>query len=39
MGNAVPEAIAAADWTTTHNEDDGLALAIEQVLAAIAIDD
>ena len=39
MGNAVPEAIAAADWTTTHNEDDGLALAIEQVLAAIAVDD
>jgi hypothetical protein len=38
MGNAVPEAIAAADWTTTHNEDDGLALAIEQVLAAIAVD-
>lgn len=34
MGNAVPEAIAAADWTTAHNEDDGLALAIEQVLAA-----
>lgn len=32
MGNAVPEAIAAADWTTTHNEDDGLALVIEQVL-------
>lgn len=38
MGNAVPEAIAAADWTTTHNEDDGLALAIEQVLAAIVLD-
>lgn len=36
MGNAVPEAIAAADWTTTHNEEDGLALAIEQVLAARA---
>jgi len=32
MGNAVPEAIAAADWTTAHNEDDGLALVIEQVL-------
>ena len=38
MGNAVPEAIAAADWTTAHNEDDGLALAIERVLAAIAED-
>ncbi len=38
MGNAVPQAIAAADWTTAHNEDDGLALAIEQVLAAIAVD-
>ena len=32
MGNAVPEAIAAADWTTAHNEDDGLALVIEQIL-------
>jgi len=38
MGNAVPEAMAAADWTTAHNEDDGLARAIEQVLAAIADD-
>ena len=28
------EALAAADWITTHNEDDGLALAIEQVLGA-----
>ena len=36
MGNAVPEALAAADWTTAHNEDDGLALVIEQVLAAQA---
>jgi len=35
MGNAVPEAIAVADWTTTHNRDDGLAHAIEQVLTAI----
>ena len=32
------DVIAAADWTTTHNEHDGLALAIEQVLAAIAVD-
>ncbi len=38
MGNAVPEAIAAADWTTAHNEDDGLAQAIERVLAAITDD-
>ncbi len=38
MGNAVPEAIAAADWTTAHNDEDGLALAIEQVLAAVADD-
>lgn len=34
MGNAVPEAIAAADWTTARNDEDGLALAIELVLAA-----
>jgi hydroxymethylpyrimidine pyrophosphatase-like HAD family hydrolase len=33
MGNAVPQAIAAADWTTGHNEDDGLAQAIEHLLA------
>lgn len=36
MGNAVPEAIAAADWTTTRNDEDGLALVIEQVLTALA---
>ena len=34
MGNAVPEAIAAADWITAPNEEDGLALVIEQVLEA-----
>lgn len=34
MGNAVPEAIAAADWTTARNDEDGLALVIEQVLEA-----
>lgn len=34
MGNAVPEAIAAADHTTASNEEDGLALAIEALLAA-----
>ncbi|MCW5953895.1 MAG: HAD family hydrolase [Propionibacteriaceae bacterium] len=34
MGNAVPEAIAAADHTTATNEEDGLALAIEALLAA-----
>jgi len=34
MGNAVPAAIAAADWTTTRNDEDGLALVIEQVLEA-----
>lgn len=32
MGNAVPEAIAAATWTTASNEHDGLALAIERQL-------
>ena len=32
MGNAVPEAIAAATWTTASNEHDGLALAIERRL-------
>ncbi|MFZ0531312.1 MAG: Cof-type HAD-IIB family hydrolase [Propionicimonas sp.] len=36
MGNAVPEAQAAADWVTASNEDDGLALAIESVLAGRA---
>ena len=34
MGNAVPAAIAAADWTTTRNDEDGLAIVIEQVLEA-----
>lgn len=33
MGNAVPEAIAAADHTTATNEEDGLALAIEALLS------
>lgn len=32
MGNAVPEALAAADHTTATNEEDGLALAIEALL-------
>jgi len=35
MGNAVPQAIAAADWIAAHNEDDGLALVIEQVLTGL----
>ncbi len=33
MGNAVAEAIAAADHTTASNEEDGLALVIEALLA------
>ena len=33
MGNAVPEARAVAAWVTTSNDCDGVALAIEQVLA------
>lgn len=33
MGNAVPEAKAIASWVTTSNDCDGVALAIEQVLA------
>lgn len=33
MGNAVPEAAAVADWVTATNEEDGVALAIETVLA------
>ena len=32
MGNAVPEAKDAADWTTATNDEDGLALAIELLL-------
>lgn len=32
MGNAVPEALAAADWVTASNEEDGVAVAIEAVL-------
>ena len=36
MGNAVPEARAAADWVTATNEEDGLAMAIEAVLTARA---
>jgi hydroxymethylpyrimidine pyrophosphatase-like HAD family hydrolase len=32
MGNAVPEAIAAADWTTATNDAEGLALAIRWAL-------
>lgn len=34
MGNAVPEAIAAADHTTSSNDEDGLAEVIEGLLAA-----
>ncbi len=34
MGNAVPEAIAAADHSTASNEEDGLALVIEALLSA-----
>lgn len=34
MGNAVPEVIAIADHTTATNEEDGLALTIEALLAA-----
>jgi len=34
MGNAVAEAIAAADHTTASNEEDGLAAAIERLLDA-----
>ncbi len=34
MGNAVAETIAAADWVTAPNTEDGLALVIEQVLAS-----
>lgn len=33
MGNAVPETVAAADWVTATNAEDGLALAIEYALA------
>ncbi|MFZ1383853.1 MAG: Cof-type HAD-IIB family hydrolase [Propionicimonas sp.] len=33
MGNAVPDAIAAARWSTAGNDQDGLALAIERRLA------
>ncbi|MCA0251176.1 MAG: Cof-type HAD-IIB family hydrolase [Actinobacteria bacterium] len=36
MGNAVPEAIAAADHTTASNEEDGLALVIETLVASPA---
>lgn len=32
MGNAVPETVAAADWVTATNAEDGLALAIEYAL-------
>lgn len=35
MGNAVPEAKAAADWTTATSSEDGVALAIEAVLAGM----
>jgi hydroxymethylpyrimidine pyrophosphatase-like HAD family hydrolase len=38
MGNSVPEARAAADWTTAGNDDDGVALAIEHVLTTQAAD-
>lgn len=33
MGNAVPEAQAVATWVTASNDQDGVALAIEHVLA------
>lgn len=33
MGNAVPETVAVADHTTATNEEDGLALVIESLLA------
>ncbi|PFG18432.1 hypothetical protein ATK74_3020 [Propionicimonas paludicola] len=33
VGNADPATIAAADWVTASNEQDGVALAIETVLA------
>lgn len=36
MGNAVPEAKAAADWVTATSGEDGVALAIESVLAGFA---
>lgn len=32
MGNAVPTALAVADWVTARNNEDGLALAIRHVL-------
>lgn len=38
MGNAVPEAKDAADWTTTNHDEDGLALAIELLLEGAHFD-
>ncbi len=34
MGNAMPEALAAADWTTDTLENNGVALALERFLPA-----
>ncbi|MGC3995439.1 MAG: HAD family hydrolase [Propionicimonas sp.] len=34
MGNAVPEALAAADWQTASSDDDGVARGIELILRA-----
>jgi Cof subfamily protein (haloacid dehalogenase superfamily) len=33
MGNAIPELKEKADWVTSTNDDDGLALAIEKMLS------
>ena len=38
MGNALPEALAAADEVTATNDDDGLALVVERLLAGAATD-
>jgi Cof subfamily protein (haloacid dehalogenase superfamily) len=35
MGNAVEPALAVADWVTVRNDEDGLARAIENVLAQV----
>ncbi|MFT4110644.1 HAD family hydrolase [Propionicimonas sp.] len=34
MGNAVPEALAVADWQTASNDEDGVARGIELILSA-----
>ncbi len=33
MANSMPETLAVADWVTASNEEDGVAVAIEAVLA------